>query len=246
MPGSSTVEDRPAHEHDVRHRFANPDAYLRNDAHIEVRRRAVRELAGSVSGAVLDVGCGDGRISLQFLEDGAQVTLVDPEPKMLARALERVPAESAARVRAHEASLSTFAPDRPYDLVLCVGVLAHVPNVKEAVSSLASWVRPGGLVILQLTDHDEPLSVVYDVLGRLKRALRSDRGGDVGRTNAVELLKVAQDLGLRPVGRRQLWVLPAGFGLLPVRWGRGLLTTLYQSSLADFGTEKLFAFVKAG
>ncbi len=235
-----STPDSFGHERKVRKRFATPEAYLRNDGHIELRRAAVQELVGRRVRSVLDMGCGDGRVSLEFLESGANVTLVDAEPAMLERALDRVPERFRNAVKAIESTLSAYEAGPDYDLVLCLGVLAHVMDVKDAIHRLAGWVEPGGMLVVQITDHEEPLSGAYSALAQLKRTVTKP-SSSLQRTVGSEVLKTAQDAGLRPVGMRQYWVLPPGLGLLPPRWGRALLRRLYGSRLATLGTEKIFA-----
>jgi len=40
--------------------------------------------------------------------------------------------------------------DRRFDLVYSAFVLEHVPDADKAISNLASWLKPGGLMVLQL------------------------------------------------------------------------------------------------
>jgi ubiquinone/menaquinone biosynthesis C-methylase UbiE len=88
--------------------FEQPGVYLRNDAHIEIRKRAVHDLLGDVRGSVLDMGCGDGRVGLSFVEDAERVTLVDPAGAMLQLAESRIPATARERVTLCESDLDAF------------------------------------------------------------------------------------------------------------------------------------------
>jgi SAM-dependent methyltransferase len=133
----------------------------------------------------------------------------------------------------------------PFDVVLCLGVLAHVPDVDAALRKLVSLVAPGGRCVLQLTDHVEPSARLSDAFYRLKKRVRDISGYEVHKTSATDVLKRMQDLGMRPIGMRQYWVLPPLFGRLPVSLGRKLLAALYDSPQASaWGSEKIFAFEK--
>lgn len=245
------MEDQPgSRQRLVRRLFDQPGIYLRNDAHIDIRRRATRELAAPLldrfpSPRIVDIGCGDARCSLQFLGRDLRVTLVDIAPAMLDIAASRIPAAYAANATLVEASLESYEPDAPFDLVLCLGVLAHVPDVRLAVEKLAALARPGGGVLVQLTDHEEPLSVANDAFHRLKRLVMSDPGYAIQKPRVSDVVAWAEAAGLRLEATRQYWVLPPLAGRLPVQIGLDLLTRLYDSPTASrFGTEKLLLLTK--
>lgn len=117
------------------------------------RMATVRALAGtSGHGRVIDLGCGDGRISLQFLPASCGVTLVDTSPAMLERALKAVPDLHRDRVRIVETSIADLEDTAQYDLVLAIGVLAHVSDLPGTLAKVAALVAPNGRAIVQLTD----------------------------------------------------------------------------------------------
>lgn len=225
--------------------FHDPCIYLKNDAHIEIRRRAVHDLLGSVTGRLLDVGCGDGRIGLSFLGTCEHVTLVDPAGGMLRLAESRLGAERD-RVTLVMSDLDSFeAP--AFDVVLCLGVLAHVPEPQRAIAKLSRLVRPGGRLCVQLTDHDEPVAQVTKAFDRAKKAVWNRAGYHVHPTRAVDILKLAQDVGFSPESLRQYWVLPPGLRLLPVSWGTRLLHAMYaQPGVSAWGIEKILLLRRRG
>ena len=71
----------------ARTHFANPSPYLTGNYYISLRARIVKQLLGEISNCrILDLGCGDGTISLQFLAANNHITLVDSSDGMLERA----------------------------------------------------------------------------------------------------------------------------------------------------------------
>ena len=55
---------------------------------------------GGLDGArVLEVGCGEGRLTLQYAARAASVLGIDPEKDLIEKAQERLPAALAERVR---------------------------------------------------------------------------------------------------------------------------------------------------
>src|SRR5229473_3269757 len=58
---------------------------------IEIRKETVKEFtAGRTFRDILDIGCGDGSISIPFLSATSRLTLLDLSDAMLSRALSRV------------------------------------------------------------------------------------------------------------------------------------------------------------
>jgi ubiquinone/menaquinone biosynthesis C-methylase UbiE len=88
---------------------------------------------------VLDLGCGDGRLSA--LLDAGELTLADVSPVALERARRRLP-------KARVVELDPDAPlplgDGAFDLVLCAETLEHVRDVQLFLSEARRVLRPGG------------------------------------------------------------------------------------------------------
>ena len=156
---ASSETDRPTplasrhHSQRVRGYFAEPDRYLGNDSRLRIRRLVCQQMvAGIDQSVILDIGCGDGSMSLPLLGPESHLTLLDFSASMLERAKRNIPRGLEANVETVGGDIMEFAPDRRYTLVLCLGVLAHVPHVGEALAKIAALVRPGGHCLLQITD----------------------------------------------------------------------------------------------
>ena len=95
---------------------------------------------------VLDVGCGGGLLAEGMARHGASVTGIDRSPKALSVA--SVHAEqSGVAVDYQENDAETWAEmhQEPYDVVTCLEVLEHVPDVERAVRACADMLKPGGM-----------------------------------------------------------------------------------------------------
>jgi ubiquinone/menaquinone biosynthesis C-methylase UbiE len=88
---------------------------------------------------VLDLGCGDGRLSA-FLRAGA-LTAADVSDVPLRRAARRLPDAEVALVGVDEPL--PFV-DSEFELVLCAETIEHVRDVQLFLSEVRRVLRPGG------------------------------------------------------------------------------------------------------
>ncbi|HEY5334607.1 MAG TPA: FAD-dependent oxidoreductase, partial [Mycobacteriales bacterium] len=115
----------------------------------------VREIGDLVPGTVLEAGCGAGAEAIWLAARGWQVTGADIAPAALDRAAERAAdAGVAGRVQWVQADLSTWEPDKRYDLVTTHYAHPAMPQL-EFYDRVASWVAPAGtLLIVGHLHHD--------------------------------------------------------------------------------------------
>jgi len=114
---------------------------------------------------VLDVGCGGGLLAEAMAAKGADVTGVDRSPKALSVA--SVHAEqSGIDVDYQENDAETWAEthQNTYDVVTCLEVLEHVPDVPRAIQACADMLKPGGLFFFA-TLNRTPESYIKAIIG---------------------------------------------------------------------------------
>jgi cyclopropane fatty-acyl-phospholipid synthase-like methyltransferase len=86
--------------------------------------RNLAEFAGNFSGKrVLEIGCGDGRLTWRYASQAAQVVAIDPNPEKVSQALQNLPAELSHRMSFHALGLEEYVAQRPsqankFDLAL--------------------------------------------------------------------------------------------------------------------------------
>lgn len=189
--------------------FDGTSVWLRESATISIRRAIagalVRQLAGFRScQRILDVGCGDGSVSMQFAGEAQRLTLVDLSGKMLAIARDRTPPALLNRVEYIQGDILDVALAGTYDVILCFGVLAHVASVEQTMEVLAALLNPSGLLLLQLTDAGHGFALLYNFVNRLrKKSSTMSRGYEINRTRFHDISALAEKLGLRLVFRRK-------------------------------------------
>jgi 2-polyprenyl-3-methyl-5-hydroxy-6-metoxy-1,4-benzoquinol methylase len=229
----------------VRAFFDRPEQGARAPYRSAVRGTIVREMLGPVEGVrILDLGCGDGGVSLPLLGHTNELTLVDLSPRMLDLASQAVPRDQRARVSVVHSSVDDFRPTAPFDIILCLGVLAHVPCIESTMAKIAEWLKSGGRAIVELTP--EPLGwkrrlPFYHVLAG---AVSETRGYKLNQMTAKDFvaLATAKGLSLRLVRRHGL-PLP-GMSWWPTRWRHNYEMLTSRPWLARFGSEQLHYFSK--
>jgi ubiquinone/menaquinone biosynthesis C-methylase UbiE len=126
---------------------------------------------------VLELGCGTGRLTLPLARAGHEVTGIDLSPAMLARAREKLAAETTAvrsRVTLLEGDVRRIALAAPsFDVIVApFRVLQHVESIADQLdghSGARRYLRPGGRLVL-------------DVFNPSYRSMTLDRSAEVEDT----------------------------------------------------------------
>jgi SAM-dependent methyltransferase len=117
-----------------------------------------RELAAERAGALLDLGCGTGRVALDLAERGHDVTALDSEPTLVATLSSRA-RERGLRVRTEVADARSLELGRRFALVIApmqvVQLLGGMGGREQALRALHRHLEPGGLFAAALADPFE-------------------------------------------------------------------------------------------
>jgi SAM-dependent methyltransferase len=116
----------------------------------DLEQQLLLRLAGDLRRrAVLDVGCGDGALTLAFARAGAaSVAGCDIDPRMISRAIGRATEQRQVVQYAVANGLRLPFADLSFDLVTVITVLAFVPDAEGAVREMARVLKPGGVLII--------------------------------------------------------------------------------------------------
>jgi len=113
-----------------------------------VRADYIAERVDLASAQVLEVGCGGGILTDELAARGGTVTGIDmaPGPLTVAKlhALESGNVVDYQQTTAEEQCAKTPAA---FDLVACLEVLEHVPDVGSTVQACADLAKPGGELV---------------------------------------------------------------------------------------------------
>lgn len=93
---------------------------------------------------VLDIGCGSGWSTEQFIRAGADVSAIDLTPKAIELTKKRLELYGLkADVQVADAEHIPF-PDATFDYVLAWGVLMHTPDTEQTVREIHRVLKQGG------------------------------------------------------------------------------------------------------
>jgi len=205
------------------------------------RLKLACELGGTLSGRLLDCAAGTGEITCALLGSGRfnHATVVDVSAAMLQNAKELLTSQiKKAEMEFVHSDVFNFKPsDSRFDLILCLGLIAHTGRLDILLPHLKSMLTPGGRIILQatLTDH----------LGtRIVRALTSRselarRGYRISWFSQRNICDACDRAGLRILAtRRHGLSFPFGDGLWP--WANFQLENRLQKWACRYGADAIY------
>lgn len=123
----------------------NPETYGRNAAFVPGLAGGVLEWLGAQPGErILDLGCGDGQLSVRIAAAGAQVQGFDASPQMAAAARSR-------GVAVDEGSAERLPyPDASFDAVFSNAALHWMRDQDGMMSEVRRVLKPGGRFVAEM------------------------------------------------------------------------------------------------
>jgi len=159
----------------------------------------IADVTVPTGGAVLELGCGSGRVMAALLERGLRVAGLDGEEAMLARARDRL-TPFGARARLTRGDMRRLEPPEPpeldadrFDLVLvAANTFMHLEDHRdqgECLRGIRARLSPGGTAVLDLANPFHVMALPQGVVTLRRQAVDEGAGGggDVTVTGVLEV-----------------------------------------------------------
>lgn len=211
--------------------FNTTNNYLHQSFGIRIRAEIVKELVGDPMGKkILDVGCGNGAISNQFIQE-SHITFLDLSENMINLVKEGIDPKFAGNANFLVGPFTDIPIKDTYDYIFAIGLLAHVPSVTECLNRINTLLLPGGYVIIQFSDYDRWLTRM-----NIRKATRY--GYPINHLSLGSMKEMITASGFEIVKQVRFSFLLPGMGKLPDSFLYPFAKLFWRNKvLSRFGTD---------
>jgi trans-aconitate 2-methyltransferase len=169
-------------------------------------RELIAKLDLSGDEHVLDVGCGDGKLTAEFIEylPRGAVVGIDSSPEMIGFAREAFPPERCPRLRFELMDARDLRFREEFDVVFSNATLHWIVDHRRVLAGIAAALVPGGRVLLQMGGRGNASAVVEamhaTIAGADWRAYFNGFAFPYGFHGPEEYRAWLEAAGLRPLG----------------------------------------------
>lgn len=209
--------------------------------YFRTRMKLTCELATASAGRLLDCATGTGEITCALLKSGrfSHATISDISPAMLQSAKELLRSQiTNTELEFIQSDVFNFNPSGPgFDLILCLGLIAHTGRLGMLLPHLKSMLTPGGRIILQTTLTDHPGTRIVRALTSRRELAR--RGYKLSWFSQRDILEACHDTGLQILEtRRHSLAIPFGDRLWS--WANFRLESRLQKWASRHGADAIY------
>jgi ubiquinone/menaquinone biosynthesis C-methylase UbiE len=231
----------------VKEFFNETDKYLKNNLVISLRADLIKSnLPEILNKRILDIGCGNGDLTLPYLKDN-KISFLDFSENMLRLVKTKIPPEYLQNAEFLNIELDKYIEIKKYDYLFMIGVLAHLDSLDTVFLKLAELLEDRGTLIIQFTSDKNLVSFLIRFIYQIKKLFGKRLEY---KTNSISLKKIKKELArnkLKYYKKVAYWPALPGFSFLPSGVRKFIYFNLLNNRLLqNLGGEKLLfiSFVK--
>jgi 2-polyprenyl-3-methyl-5-hydroxy-6-metoxy-1,4-benzoquinol methylase len=201
----------------VKDYFNATDNYLKNNLEIAIRSSLIeKNLYGLNDKRILDVGCGNGELTLPYISKN-KITFLDFSEKMLEVVWSKIPENYRHNAELLNIDLENLEPGKKYDYIFLIGVLAHVNSIEQTIGLLEKLLAKDGRMIIQFTNRRNLISILtMFIFFRLKPLFKKKPEYKFNYTSLHSIKAELEKKNLRFNKKVNFWpVALPGFGFFP-------------------------------
>lgn len=113
---------------------------------------------------ILDIGCGDGRLTLKLAEKAPRGSVdgIDPSPSMVALAKHSLLTETVSNVNFAIDSAENFRTEKKYDLITAFSSLHWVRGQESALQNMVGALKPNGKILILTYPQESPYQRILE------------------------------------------------------------------------------------
>lgn len=150
---------------------APEDGWVPAPRYLLRRRRILRQLRHLTPCDVIEIGCGAGMLLQELSSRGFRCEALEssPEARLL---IDRLATKAGHSIGVHEMPQQTWASHFP--LLMAFEVLEHIEDDAAAMEQWASWLAPGGTLLMSVPAHPQLWSAADEWAGHYRRYRKKD------------------------------------------------------------------------
>lgn len=228
---------------EVKNYFNNTDTYLKSNIVILLRKRIISAIIGEINDKnIIDIGCGNGELSKDYISQN-KITFLDISPNMIKIAKKNVSQEHLNNASFVNADFSQYRSTQKFDIVLCIGVVAHVDNILDLFTKLKEITTENGLILLQFTASEKIISKFNQL--RYKLFGKSSYNDRINVTSSADIKKILNQAGLKIEKKINYFPVSPLFTFFGYKQKIKMLEFAYKNKLVSkFGSEVILCLSK--